>query len=163
VPLPDANWRQLVQNIERIRDAWAQGGGKLPHAISAALPKYDGRTTYGVLITNEGDVVPLQSADANPLFSNYVPAGHAEGKAAIWMRNHGSSGGIIYHNNTDGTCGFCNAQIKTLLPKDTELLVIPPADSLAKKRGATQDPTFHVGNDLLPKLPPQSDLFRRRP
>jgi hypothetical protein len=73
----------LVQNVERIRDARTEGGAKLSSAISAALPKYDGKTTYGILITNEGDVIPLQSADADPLFSNYIPAGHVEGKAAL--------------------------------------------------------------------------------
>jgi hypothetical protein len=41
--------------------------------ISAGLPKFDKKTTYGVLITNEGDVVPLQSGDADPRYSNYPP------------------------------------------------------------------------------------------
>jgi hypothetical protein len=160
---PDSNWRRLVQNIERIRDAWAQGGGKLPQAISSALPKYDGKTTYGILITNEGDVVPLQSANADPLFKNYIPAGHVEGKAAIWMRDHGSSGGVLYHNNTDGTCAFCNSQLETLLQNKSNLLVIPPADAVLKKRGAVEDASYYEGNAALPKLPRQFNLFRRRP
>jgi hypothetical protein len=49
------------------------------------------------------------------------------------MRENGSTGGVLYHNNTDGTCGWCNSQIERLLPKDAELLVIPPADAVAKK------------------------------
>jgi hypothetical protein len=159
----DSNWRRLADNIERIRDAWAQGGAKLPKAISAALPKYDGKTTYGILITNEGDVVPLQSADADPLFNNYVSAGHVEGKAALWMRDHGSTGGVLYHNNTGGTCAFCNSQLETLLQKVSNLLIIPPADAVATKRGAVEDASYYEGNAALPKLPRQFNLFRRRP
>lgn len=42
------------------------------------------------MIPDEGDVVPLQSGDRDPLYSNYVSAGHVEGKAALWMRDDGS-------------------------------------------------------------------------
>jgi hypothetical protein len=147
----------------------ALGAGKderLHAAISAGLPKYDGKTTYGVLITNEGEVVPLQSAERSPLYSNYPPAGHVEGKAAIWIREHGSSGGVLYHNNTDGTCGFCNSQIRTLLPKGSHLRVVPPRDAVAKKPLARQAPTEYEGNDAVLKTPPsnpQLELFGRQP
>jgi hypothetical protein len=154
------DWQKLT---EEIKDALSAGPERLQSAISAALPKYDGKTTYGVLIANEGDVVPLQSADASPLYSNYVPASHVEGKAAIWIREHGSTGGVVYHNNTDGTCGWCNSQLKRLLLQKARLFVIPPADAVAKRRGATQDPTRYEGDDTMPKLPPQYDLFRMRP
>lgn len=158
----DDDWRKLVENIERIKDAWAGGGAKLPERIAAALPKFDDKTTYGILITNEGDVVPLRSPGADPLFNNYPAATHVEGKAAIWIRNHGSSGGVLYHNNTGGTCGFCDSQLERLLPKNSELHVIPPVDAFAKKRGAVPYPSFYKGDDALPKLPPQLDLFRSR-
>jgi hypothetical protein len=70
---------------------------------------------------------------------------------------------VLYHNNTDGACGWCNSQIERLLPKDAELLVIPPADAVAKKRGATQDPTPYKGDDIMPKPPQQYDFFRKQP
>jgi hypothetical protein len=139
----------------------AEGGGRLPAAISAALPKYDGKTTYGVLITYEGNIVPLKSARAES-FSNYSPSKHVEGKAAIWIREHGSSGGVVYHNNTDGTCGRCNSQIRTLLPEGAKLDVIPPDNAVAKDPWARARPTYYVGNSAVPKLPPappQLDLF----
>jgi hypothetical protein len=150
------DWQKVT---EEIKDALAAGGGRVPAVISTAFPKYDGKTTYGVLITNEGDVVPLQSSERSPLYSNYVPSGHVEGKAALWMRGHGSSGGVVYHNNTDGTCGFCNAQIGTLLPKGIRQWVVPPADAIAKNSKARQGLTYYIGNSEKPKLPPQYDFF----
>jgi SCP1.201-like deaminase len=102
---------------------------------------------------------PPQSSERSPLYSNYVPAGHVEGKAALWMREHGSSGGVVYHNNTDGTCGFCNAQIGTLLPNGVRQWVVPPADAIAKNPQARQGLTYHVGNSEVPKLPPQYNFF----
>ena len=127
------------------------------------MPKYDGVTTYGILITNEGDVVPLRSGVRSPLFRDYPSAGHVEGKAAIWIREHNSSGGVVFHNNTDGTCGFCNRQIETLLPNGAILYGVPPLNAVAEKRGATQDPTPYIGNAAEPELPPQYDFFRRLP
>lgn len=118
---------------------------------------------HGVLITNEGDIVRLQSAGPSSLYSNYIPASHVEGKAAIWIREHGSTGGVLYHNNTGGICGFCDSQIETLLPKDAKLPIIPPADAVANKHGAKQDPTSYKGNNEMPQLPRQYDLFRRQP
>jgi hypothetical protein len=160
---PDSNWRQLVQNIEGIKDAWAQGGGKLPQAISAALPKYDGKTTYGILITNEGDVVPLQSGGATPLFDNYSSASHVEGKAAIWIRDHGSTGGVVYHNNTDGTCGYCVSHVPTLLPEGARLSIVPPPDAVPKNSRYKASPIDRVGNEKRPNPPAQGDFFARQP
>jgi hypothetical protein len=79
------------------------------------------------------------------------------------LRDNNSSGGTIYHNNTDGTCGFCNSQVETLLPNNAILFGVPPFDAIAKKRGATQDPIPYIGNSAMPKLPPQYDLFGRLP
>src|SRR5947209_1907618 len=117
------------------------------------------RELHGVVITNEGDIVPLQSGGADPRYRNYRSAGHVEGKAAIWIRDNGSSGGVVYHNNTDGTCGYCNSQIGRLLPHKKQLLVMPPADAVATKRRATAYPTPHVGDDTDPKPPKPSNYL----
>jgi len=146
--------------------ASALGAGRderLHAAISAGLPKYDGKTTYGVLITNEGNAVPLQSGQASPLYSNYPPASHVEGKAAIWIRENGSAGGVLYHNNTGGTCGFCNSQIRTLLPEGARLRVVPPGNAAAKNSRANESPTDYTGNGAMPNPPAQHDLFGRQP
>jgi hypothetical protein len=144
------DWQKLTADI---KDALGAGPERLQATISAGLPKYDGETTYGVLVTNEGNVVRLQSASANPLYRNYVPAGHVEGKAAIWIREHGSTGGVVYHNNTDGTCGRCNSQLGRLLPEGARLWVVPPADAIAKNPWARQGQTDYIGDSALPNPP----------
>jgi hypothetical protein len=154
------DWQKAGQDIKSVL---GEGPEKVQAAVAAALPKYDGITTYGILVTNEGDVVPLRSGGKSPLFRDYASAGHAEGKAAIWIRDHDSSRGVVFHNNTDGTCGYCNSQIETLLPENAILFSVPPPDAIASKRGATQNPTPYVGNRAMPKLPPQYDLFGRLP
>jgi hypothetical protein len=154
------DWPKLTEDI---KDALSAGPEKLQAVISAGLPKYDDKTTYGVLITNEGDIVPLQSGNPSSFYENYTSAGHVEGKGAIWIREHGSTGGVLYHNNTGGICGYCDDHLETLLPKNAELLVIPPADAVAKKQGAIVDPTLYEGNSEMPKPPPQYDLFRNQP
>jgi hypothetical protein len=156
----EPDWAKLT---EQIRDALSQGPEGLQAVISAGLPKYDNETTYGVLITNEGEIVPLKSGNPSSFYENYTSAGHVEGKGAIWIREHGSTAGVLYHNNTGGICGYCDDHIETLLPKDAELLVIPPADAVAKKQGAVVDPTAYKGNSEMPKLPRQYDLFRNQP
>ena len=156
------NWPKLIGDI---KDALPSGPERVRAVISEGLPKYDKKTTYGVLITNEGDVVPLQSADAIPLYKKYIPASHVEGKAAIWLGDYGSSGGAVYHNNTDGTCGWCNSMLRTLLPNKVNLKVFPPQDAVAKDSWARQNPTEYEGNAAIPKPPPsdpQGDLFNRQ-
>jgi hypothetical protein len=49
-----------------------------------------------------------------------------EGKAAVWMRENNSSGGVLYHNHPGGTCGYCNSQIETPLPENARLRVVSP-------------------------------------
>jgi hypothetical protein len=105
----------------------------------------------------------LKSGNPSSFYENYRSAGHVEGKGAIWIREHGSTGGVLYHNNTGGICGYCDSHIETLLPKDAELLVVPPADAVAKNKEAKVDPTPYKGHNDLPKLPPQYDLFRSQP
>lgn len=157
----DPNWRRLIENIDRVREAWAEGGGKLPAAISGALPKYERQRTYGMLITNEGDVVPLRSGSPIPLYGDYVSSKHVEGRAAIWIREHGSTGGVVYHNNTTGTCGFCTRQAATLLPEGARLWIVPPADAFPKNSRATGNLTSHLGDASVPEPPAQYDFFSR--
>ena len=164
-PIPSGpRW---LPSTEGIKKALTEGSG-LQEAIRAALPEYDGKTTFGVLITNEGDVVPLRSPGASPLYNNYSPAGHVEGKAAIWIRQNNSTGGVVYHNNTDGTCGFCNSMLTTLLPYKSLLRVVPPRSAVAKDAWAIDYPKAYEGNSAIPKpprlkLPPQQDLFGSPP
>ena len=95
--------------------------------------------------------MPLESAGANPSYSNYQAAGHVEGKAALEIRQTGSSGGTVYHNNPNGTCGFCNGQIETLLPEGAQLQVVPPANAVANNPWARANPTTYTGNASTPK------------
>lgn len=122
------------------------------------------RNHLGVLVTNEGNVVPLQSGQSGR-FWNYPSAKHVEGKAAIWIGEHDSSGGVVYHNNTDGTCGFCNTQIRRLLPKDAWLDVVSPNDAVAKNSMAKTGLLEYQGDETLPKLPPpfnQYEMFGKQ-
>jgi RHS repeat-associated protein len=115
----------------------------------ATLPPYDGKTTHGVLITNEGAVVPLQSGNQDPRFSN-VAAGHVEGKAAIVIRDTNSTGGVVMHNNPEGTCPYCRGGVATLLPEGKQLLVIPPDESVPKSPGHQAVPAVYTGNSNTP-------------
>jgi hypothetical protein len=99
---------------------------RLGPVIRATLPKFDEKT-YGVLVTNEGKIVEFKSGGGRDLpYGNYPIASHAEGKAAAWIRDNGSSGGVLYHNNPGGTCGYCRIQAKFLLPEGVELRIVPP-------------------------------------
>jgi hypothetical protein len=126
---------------------------KLAPIVRALLPKFDEKTTYGVLVTNEGDVIQFKSGGRDPAYGNYRSAGHVEAKAAWWIREHGSSGGVLYHNNTDGICGYCNTHVETLLPEKAKLYVVPPEDADPKNSRAIAEPTPYVGNNATPKPP----------
>jgi hypothetical protein len=156
---------QAAVLLQRANGIGEGGTARLEAPLSARLPKYDGDSTYGILITNEGDVVPLQSGPPGRYW-NYPSAKHVEGRAAIWIRENDSSGGVLYHNNTDGTCGFCNAQIKRLLPKDARLDVVPPSDAIAKNSRARAGPTEYEGDVTMPKSSSsiqQYDIFEKQP
>jgi len=116
------------------------------------LPEYDGATS-GVLFTNEGRIVRLQSGTPDPAYRNYVSAKHAEGKAALWLRENNSSGGALFHNNPGGTCGFCDLQAQTLLPKGVNMRIVPPANAVATKKLAQTDMIPYVGDSKIPKPP----------
>jgi len=118
------------------------------------LPKFDREKneTSAILFTNEGKIIEFKSA--NPLdYGNYIGATHAEGKAAVWIRQNNSSGGVLFHNNPGGTCPFCNSHLETLLPEGARLWVLPPAKAVAKTRGWIPYPKPYNGNDAQPLLP----------
>ena len=105
-----------------------------------------------VLLTNEGRVIELESGSPDPRYD--YPAGkHAEGKAAIWIRDNGSSGGIVFHNNPKGTCGVCNSNLPTLLPEGVRLWVVPPVDAKAPDRTWIDKPKPYDGNSARPLAP----------
>jgi hypothetical protein len=95
----------------------------------------------------------LQSGALNAAYGNYPAAKHVEGKAAIWLRENNSSGGVLFHNNPGGTCGFCDLQTRTLLPEGVKLRVVPPADAVAVKPLAQPELKPYVGNNKVPKPP----------
>jgi len=115
------------------------------------LPEFDGVTTHGVLITPDGQQIPFSSGDPIPLYKNYVPSSHAEGKAAIYMRDNNIKEAIIYHNNTDGTCPYCNTMLATLLEEGSVLEVIPPENAKAPKPSWVDKPKTYTGNSSIPK------------
>jgi hypothetical protein len=117
--------------------------------------KFEEDETSATLFTNEGKIVEFKSANPEA-YGNYIGATHAEGKAAVWIRKNNSSGGVLFHNNPGGTCGFCNSHLPTLLPKDVRLWVVPPANAVAKKRGWIDYAKPYDGNSAEP-LPPKAE------
>lgn len=114
------------------------------------LPEFDG-TTRGVLVTNEGAVIPLESGALHPNYLNYPASAHVEGRAAIAIRESGASGGTVYHNHPNGTCGLCHAHIPTLLPEGVPMRVVPPANAAAPNWTWHIQPSPYVGNNAVPK------------
>lgn len=110
---------------------------------------YNRPATAGVLVSNEGQLVFLESGSIDPLYSKYPAAGHAEAKAAIWIRENGSSGGVFFHNHPTGTCGMCNSNIPTLLPPNATLTVVPPEGAVGG-RGWFSQPKTYTGNNRSP-------------
>jgi len=121
-------------------------------ATSPHLPDYDGATTQGVLVTNEGASYPLSSGGPTP-YPNYPAGSHVEGHAAITIRETSSTGGTVYHNNPSGTCNFCHNMVPTLLPEGANLNVVPPANAAAPNQYWHDQPTSYVGNANEPKPP----------
>jgi hypothetical protein len=102
-------------------------------------------------VTNEGEQVELGSGSPDPQFRNYPAASHVEGKAAVHLRRQESTGGTVYHNNTDGTCPYCHSMLRTLLPEGAILAVVPPPDAKPKTSRWKATPTSYVGNEKDPK------------
>ena len=119
-----------------------------------SLPAFDGKTTHGMLRLNEGGAdIPLRSDSKIPGYQNYPSSGHVEGKAAIIIRENNSTGGTVWHNNTNGTCGFCRSNVPTLLPEGSTLTIIPPEGAVAGNAQATIAPSTIIGNSAIPKIP----------
>jgi len=101
-------------------------------------------------VTNEGGVYPLESGGGDPRYSNYAAANHVEGKAALIVRETGSSGGTVWHNNTSGQCNYCNNMVETLLPENAKLTAVPPQNSTAPNRFWHAQPMEYTGNAKTP-------------
>jgi nucleic acid/nucleotide deaminase of polymorphic system toxin len=144
----DGQW--VVHNSNNCTGGETGSGGSTGarNGAPAVLLPYDGATTEGWLVTNEGDIVPLKSGDSQ--LPNYASAGHVEGKAALEIRAGESSGGTVWHNNPNGTCNYCNAQIPTLLPEGSTLTVVPPESASAPSRYWFDQPTYYTGNARTP-------------
>ena len=117
------------------------------------LRNFDGKTTNGVFVGEDGAQIPFSSGEPNPNYSNYIPASHVEGKAAIYMRENGITNGKVFHNNTNGTCPYCNTMLPTLLKEGSILEVVPPKNAIAPKPSWIDVPKTFIGNINIPKLP----------
>jgi len=134
-----------------------EGGNKQSENAdnSVALPDYDGKTTQGVLVLDDGRQIPLSSGDGDPRYTNYPNNGHVEQKAALYMKDNDISDATLYHNNTNGTCGFCDSMTSTFLPEGATLTVIPPANAVPNNSRAVTNPKTYVGNNKEPKVSPR--------
>ena len=94
----------------------------------------------------------LESGSPDPRYD--YPAGkHAEGKAAILIRDTKSTGGVLFHNNPNGTCAGCNSNLPYLLPEGARLWVVPPADAKAPNKWWKDKPEPYDGNSARPLAP----------
>lgn len=87
-------------------------------------------TTNGVLVLDDGTQIPFKSGGGDPRYTNYANNGHVEQKASIYMSENNISNGTLYHNNTNGTCGWCNNMTATFLPENAKLTVVPPTNAI---------------------------------
>lgn len=117
------------------------------------LSKYDGKTTHGVLVLDDGTQIPFSSGNANPEYKNYISASHVEGKSAIYMRENGVNKATVFHNNTDGICPYCDKMLPTLLEEGASLKVVPPSNASAPKPSWVDTVKVYIGNDKMPKKP----------
>ncbi|WP_277408696.1 DddA-like double-stranded DNA deaminase toxin [Lacrimispora xylanisolvens] len=126
-------------------------GHPIPRA-AYNLPEYDGSTTHGVLITSDGSEISFTSGGGDPRYTNYANNGHVEQKSSLYMRDNNISSGVVYHNNTEGTCGFCNTMTSTFLPEGATLTVVPPSNAVATNSKAVDVPKTYTGNSKDPKI-----------
>lgn len=68
------------------------------------------------------------------------------------MRENNIQDATLYHNNTNGTCGWCNNMTPTFLQEGSTLKVVPPANAVANNSRAVADPKIYVGNGSDPKI-----------
>lgn len=116
------------------------------------LPKFDGKTTKGVLILDDGSRISLSSGNGDPRYTNYRNNGHVEQKAALYIRENNLSNGTLYHNNKNGTCGYCNTMTATFLPENATLTVVPPQNAIANNSRAIDYTKTYVGTSNNPKI-----------
>ena len=68
------------------------------------------------------------------------------------MRENGINQATVYHNNTNGTCGYCDRQVPALLPEGARLTVVPPSNSIANNSRAITIPKTYIGNSTKPSI-----------
>ena len=68
------------------------------------------------------------------------------------MNDNGISKATLYHNNVNGTCGFCNNMTSTFLPEGSTLTVVPPANAVPNNSRAVAITKTYVGNSKEPKI-----------
>jgi hypothetical protein len=152
-----SSWVSRVPSAEEVRAVFQAADETAAKALIeqlrpiVQLPKFDGKTS-AVLLTDDGRVIELKSGSPDPRY-DYPAVKHAEGKAAILMRDHDSSGGIVFHNNPDGTCRICNTNLPTLLPEGARLWIVPPADAVAPNEYWIDIPKSYTGNSARPLAP----------
>lgn len=104
-------------------------------------------------MSSDGQTVPLISGNADPNYKYYIPASHVEGKSAIYMRENGIESGVVYHNNTDGTCPYCDKMLPTLLEEGSTLTSVPPSNASAPNPSWVDTSKTYIGNSNIPKKP----------
>ena len=111
-------------------------------------------TLYGTLSSSDIANYNMSTIDATAI--NSLPLfnllGVIEGKAALYMRENGISEATVYHNNPNGTCGFCDRQVPALLPEGAKLTVVPPSNSVANNARAILVPKTYTGNSTIPSV-----------
>ena len=133
-------------------DFYVSPDGQAIPRVAYNLPEYDGSTTHGVLITSDGSEISFTSGGGDPRYTNYANNGHVEQKSSLYMRDNNISSGVLYHNNTEGTCGFCNTMTSTFLPEGATLTVVPPSNAVATNSKAIDVPKTYTGNSKDPKI-----------
>lgn len=136
-------------------DFYVTPDGQVIPTVAYNLPAYDGKTTQGVMVLPDGQQIPLTSGNGDPRYTNYRNNGHVEQKAALYMRENGVDSAIVYHNNTNGTCGYCNTMTGTFLPEGATLTVVPPVDAVANNSRAIDVPKTYIGTNNEPKISPR--------
>ncbi len=75
-----------------------------------------------------------------------------EQKAALYMRKNNISDATVYHNNTNGTCGYCNTMTATFLTEGATLTVVPPKNAVANNSRAIDYVKTYTGTSNDPKI-----------
>ena len=138
-----------VWDLRNVGDALESGRKTI------SLPEYDGTTTHGVLVLDDGTQIGFTSGNGDPRYTNYRNNGHVEQKSALYMRENNISNATVYHNNTNGTCGYCNTMTATFLPEGATLTVVPPENAVANNSRAIDYVKTYTGTSNDPKISPR--------